>query len=96
MVKAEEYILKKARSEVLFEHQGQRHGLQRAPNYGAGLGVGAAGRVALPDVSLPTCLAASRLAKDHTPLPCAALPRQPVSPFLGGHLMPAKPLKLYT
>ncbi|KAM6453310.1 acetylcholine receptor subunit epsilon isoform 1-T1 [Liasis olivaceus] len=34
MVKAEEYILKKARSEVLFEHQGQRHGLQRAPDYG--------------------------------------------------------------
>ncbi|XP_063157873.1 acetylcholine receptor subunit epsilon isoform X2 [Candoia aspera] len=33
MVKAEEYILKKARSEILFEHQGQRHGLQRAPNY---------------------------------------------------------------
>ncbi|XP_032092536.1 acetylcholine receptor subunit epsilon [Thamnophis elegans] len=33
LVKAEEYILKKARSEVLFEHQGQRHGLQRAPHY---------------------------------------------------------------
>ncbi|XP_060540667.1 acetylcholine receptor subunit epsilon isoform X2 [Pantherophis guttatus] len=33
LVKAEEYILKKARSEVLFEHQGQRHGLQRVPDY---------------------------------------------------------------
>ncbi|XP_058037388.1 acetylcholine receptor subunit epsilon [Ahaetulla prasina] len=33
LVKAEEYILKKARSEVLFEHQGHRHGLQRAPDY---------------------------------------------------------------
>ncbi|XP_070585841.1 acetylcholine receptor subunit epsilon [Erythrolamprus reginae] len=33
LLKAEEYILKKARSEVLFEHQGQRHGLQRLPDY---------------------------------------------------------------
>ncbi|XP_026581688.1 acetylcholine receptor subunit epsilon-like, partial [Pseudonaja textilis] len=33
LVKAEEYILKKARSEVLFEHQGRRHGLRRAPTY---------------------------------------------------------------
>uniref|UniRef100_A0ACB8EYH8 Uncharacterized protein n=1 Tax=Sphaerodactylus townsendi TaxID=933632 RepID=A0ACB8EYH8_9SAUR len=31
MLKAEEYILKKPRSELLFERQGQRHGLQRGP-----------------------------------------------------------------
>ncbi|XP_054851117.1 acetylcholine receptor subunit epsilon isoform X3 [Eublepharis macularius] len=33
MLKAEEYILKKPRSEILFERQGQRHGLQRRPGY---------------------------------------------------------------
>nr|XP_056719558.1 acetylcholine receptor subunit epsilon [Euleptes europaea] len=33
MLKAEEYILKKPRSELLFERQGQRHGLQRRPGY---------------------------------------------------------------
>ncbi|XP_067412258.1 acetylcholine receptor subunit epsilon [Emydura macquarii macquarii] len=31
MLKAEEYILKKPRSEILFERQGQRHGLGRTP-----------------------------------------------------------------
>ncbi|XP_053861373.1 acetylcholine receptor subunit epsilon isoform X1 [Malaclemys terrapin pileata] len=31
MLKAEEYILKKPRSEILFERQGQRHGLNRTP-----------------------------------------------------------------
>ncbi|XP_075764177.1 acetylcholine receptor subunit epsilon isoform X3 [Pelodiscus sinensis] len=31
MLKAEEYILKKPRSELVFEHQGQRHGLHRSP-----------------------------------------------------------------
>nr|XP_034992522.1 acetylcholine receptor subunit epsilon isoform X2 [Zootoca vivipara] len=31
MLKAEEYILKKPRSEILFERQGKRHGLQRVP-----------------------------------------------------------------
>ncbi|KAG8147434.1 hypothetical protein E2320_000183 [Naja naja] len=33
LVMAEEYILKKARSEVLFKHQGRWHRLQRAPAY---------------------------------------------------------------
>ncbi|KAL8176981.1 UNVERIFIED_CONTAM: hypothetical protein K2H54_040578 [Gekko kuhli] len=33
MLKAEEYILKKPRSELLFERQGPRHGLQRGPGY---------------------------------------------------------------
>uniref|UniRef100_A0A8C3SJ01 Acetylcholine receptor subunit epsilon n=1 Tax=Chelydra serpentina TaxID=8475 RepID=A0A8C3SJ01_CHESE len=32
MLKAEEYILKKPRSEILFERQSQRHGLRRTPN----------------------------------------------------------------
>ncbi|XP_053115474.1 acetylcholine receptor subunit epsilon isoform X3 [Hemicordylus capensis] len=31
MLKAEEYILKKPRSELLFEHQSRRHGLRREP-----------------------------------------------------------------
>ncbi|XP_030402869.1 acetylcholine receptor subunit epsilon isoform X3 [Gopherus evgoodei] len=31
MLKAEEYILKKPRSEILFERQGERHGLSRTP-----------------------------------------------------------------
>ncbi|XP_072833418.2 acetylcholine receptor subunit epsilon isoform X2 [Pogona vitticeps] len=35
MLKAEEYILKKPRSELLFEHQGPRHGLRRMPGFSA-------------------------------------------------------------
>ncbi|XP_042327896.1 acetylcholine receptor subunit epsilon [Sceloporus undulatus] len=35
MLKAEEYILKKPRSELLFERQGPRHGLQRGPGRNA-------------------------------------------------------------
>ncbi|XP_015668648.1 acetylcholine receptor subunit epsilon [Protobothrops mucrosquamatus] len=34
LVKAEERILRVARSELLFEYQGRRHGLQRAPDCG--------------------------------------------------------------
>lgn len=33
LLKAEEYILKKPRSELLFERQAPRHGLQRGPGY---------------------------------------------------------------
>ncbi|XP_066467062.1 acetylcholine receptor subunit epsilon [Tiliqua scincoides] len=33
LLKAEEYILKTPRSELLFERQGPRHGLQRVPGY---------------------------------------------------------------
>ncbi|XP_061446137.1 acetylcholine receptor subunit epsilon isoform X3 [Rhineura floridana] len=39
MLKAEEYILKKPWSEILFEHQGLRHGLQRVPGYSAAYGL---------------------------------------------------------
>ncbi|KAM3823436.1 acetylcholine receptor subunit epsilon isoform 2-T2 [Vipera latastei] len=34
LARAEERILREARSELLFEHQGRRHGLQRAPDCG--------------------------------------------------------------
>ncbi|XP_044273084.1 acetylcholine receptor subunit epsilon, partial [Varanus komodoensis] len=47
MLKAEEYVLKKPRSEILFERQGQRHGLQRTPGHGPAGGL---------DVAPPGCL----------------------------------------
>ncbi|XP_077772861.1 acetylcholine receptor subunit epsilon isoform X3 [Podarcis muralis] len=43
ILKAEEYILKKPRSEILFERQGQRHGLQRVPGYSMAYGLDVGG-----------------------------------------------------
>ncbi|XP_053219105.1 acetylcholine receptor subunit epsilon isoform X2 [Podarcis raffonei] len=43
ILKAEEYILKKPRSEILFERQGKRHGLQRVPGYSTAYGLDVGG-----------------------------------------------------